>query len=317
MNTATSRLLLSLTVLAALPAAPRAACAQDFATRITGSSHLGGAPYDDPTAALGAPAASTDDGFGDIYHDSMVYSAYGTDTATHKNALAGFDSSGQGTLTVRFDTPITHSAAHWYGEDFLVFSNQFFTGGPGFVNADGDPHPTDMSQYFLSSGATTGTLPAVSVSADGVTFYALRPASAVLFPANPYHWDGLSASEPTGWGALQDFTKPVNPALTSASFTTDPQGRPVSVAYAADVLYDGSAGGTPFTLAGLTDAHGQPITSISYIRFASDASGAGVVDAVSRVSANPNAAPEPGAWVVLGLGAGGLLTLRGRRRHAA
>lgn len=317
MNTATSRLLPLLTVLTVLLVTPRIACAQAFATGVTSASHLGGSPYDDPTAALGAPAASTNDGFGDIYHDSMVYSAYGTDTATNKNALVGFDSSGQGMVTVHFDTPITHSAAHWYGEDFLVFSNQFFSGGPGFVNADGDPHPTDMSQYYLSGGTTTGTLPTVSVSADGVTFYALSPASSVLFPTNPYHWDGFSADEPTGWGALQDFTKPVNPALTATSFMADPQGKPVSVAYAADVLYDGSAGGTPFTLAGLVDATGQPITSVSFIRFASDTTGAGVVDAVSRVSANPNASPELQPWVVLLVGAGSILAGYVRRRHSA
>jgi hypothetical protein len=86
-----------------------------------------------------------------------------------------------------------------------------------------------------------------------------------------------------------------------------------SVANAANNLYNGSAGGAAFSLAGLTDANGNPISSISYIRLTGTGNSS-VVDAVSRVGFDPAAAPEPNAWWVFAVGGGGLALLRFRRR---
>ena len=47
-----------------------------------------------------------------------------------------------------------------------------------------------------------------------------------------------------------DFTKPINPGLSPSAFAG------VSVADAANNLYNGSAGGAAFSLAGVTDGNG-------------------------------------------------------------
>lgn len=289
--------LLSLTALAAL--AP-AAQAQQLASSVAGYSNLSaGALYSNPAAALGQPTTLADDGFGDLYHDSLAYSAYGTDT-NGNNLLVSLGNSAQGTpgsLTVKFDqAPITHGASHWYGEDFIVYSNQFFI-------ADGYATPTtDMTALRLTDGSVYGSLPTVSVSSDGVNFVTLKSDDSLLFPENPYKWAGLSGQNPSGWddSSLQDFSKPVNPALLASDFA----GK--SVADAANTLYAGSAGGTAFSLAGTAFAD----TGIQYVRF----TGFGQIDGVSRVGDAAPPVPEQSTGVILGLALLGLgLVVRLRR----
>ena len=227
----------------------------------------------------------------------MVQPAYGVDQTTGKNLLVGFGAAGD-QFTVKMTAPITHTGNSWYGQDFLVFSNQGFVGASGFASEG-----TDMSTYQIADGSTFGTLPQVSVSQDGVTFYPVAPASAVAFPENPYHWDGLTAAPNTaGWGDLNDFSKPVNPALTAADFAGQ------TVADADNILYDGSAGGTSYDFADQT-----PLTTIDYIRFTA-AGPAGVVDGVAAVG---SAAPVPEAstfWSFL-LGLTGLAVYAFRRKR--
>lgn len=261
--------LVSLTLLVGM--AP-AAHSQQFASSVVAYSNLSTNPlYSDPTAALGQPTTLAYDGY-DTYHDSLAYSAYGTDPQGN-NLLASLGGTGLGSLIVKFDqAPIVHSDSHWFGEDFIVYSNQFFV-GDNYVTPT-----TDMSQFHLTDGSEFGTLPTVSVSNDGINFVTLTPADSVLFPENPYKWVGISAQNPSGWddSQLQDFSKPVNPALTAADFAGQ------TAAFAANTLYAGSAGGTAFSLANTPFA----TTGIQYIRF----TGTGVIDGVSRVE---NAAPVP------------------------
>jgi hypothetical protein len=275
--------LLSLTLLAGL--AP-AAHSQEFATSATGS-HLSTNPlYSDPNAALGQPTTLVNgiyDSPPGTYHRSLVYTAYNTDP-NGNNLLVSLGSTGQGVLTVKFDAPIVHSDSHWFGEDLIVFGNQGFIG-----DAPVTPN-TDMSQLHITDGSTYGSLPTVSVSADGFNFVTLTPADSVLYPENPYRWVGISAQNPSGWddSHLQDFSKPVDPSLTAADFAGQ------TAAFAANNLYNGSAGGTAFSLANTPFA----ATGIQYIRF----TGTGVIDGVSRVENAAAPVPELGSGWLLGVG---------------
>jgi len=275
--------LLSLTLLLGVSTAARS---QEFATSATGS-HLSADPlYSDPNAALGQPTTlvyGIYDSPPGAYHRSLVYTAYNTDPSGN-NLLVSLGSTGLGVLTVKFDAPIVHSDSHWFGEDLIVFGNQGFVGdAPVTLN-------TDMSHLHIKDGSTYGALPTVSVSADGFNFVTLTPADSVPFPENPYRWAGLSAQNPSGWddSHLQDFSKPVDPSLTAGDFAGQ------TVAHAANDLYDGSAGGTAFSLANTPFA----TTGIQYIRF----TGTGAVDAVSRVGNAAAPVPELGSGWLLGVG---------------
>ena len=283
-----------------------AAHSQEFASSVVGYSSLSTDPlYSNPNAALGQPTTLADDGYGDVYHDSSVYSAYGTDPQKN-NLLVSLGNTGAGSLTVKFDqTAITHSDSHWYGEDLIVYSNQFFVADNYALTN------SDMTQIHVTDGSIFGALPTVSVSADDINFVTLTPTSSLLFPENPYKWVGVSAQNPSGWddSSLQDFSKPVDPALNAANFAGQ------SAAFVANTLYDGSAGGTAFSLAGTQFAD----TGIQYIRF----TGLGTIDGVSRVSDAPNANPVPEASsavslsILAGLGLGFIIIARRSRRASA
>lgn len=261
--------------------------AQDFATSMVSSSSLSTNPlYNNPAAVLGQPTTLINgilDRPSGTYHASMVYAAYNQDPQGN-DLIDILGKSGQ--ITVAFDTPIVHSDSHWFGDDFLVFGNSFF------VPTGSVTPTTDMTK--LNIGATGGIYqngtPQISVSDDGVNFVTLTAQSA-WFPTNPYKWVGISAANPTGWddtlGDLNDFTKPIDPTLTPASFGSD------NVADAANNLYDGSAGGAAFTLAG------SGLSEIDYIRFTGTGNSS-VIDAVSRVSDAP--VPEASTFCSFGLG---------------
>ena len=273
--------LLSLTLLFGMVPA---AHSQQFASSVAASSNLSAnALYSNPNAALGQPTTLAYDGY-DTYHDSLAYSAYGQDPQGN-NLLALLPSNGLGSLTVKFDqAAITHSDSHWFGEDFIVYSNQFFVGSD-YVNPT-----TDMSQFKLTDGSIFGSLPTVSVSSDGINFVTLSPADSILYPENPYKWVGISAHNPSGWddSHLQDFSKPVDPSLTAASFAGQ------TAENAADTLYNGSAGGTAFSLANTPFA----TTGIQYVRF----TGTGAIDGVSRVGNAAAPVPEMNSAWLLGVG---------------
>ena len=274
--------------------------AQNYADAVVNYSGLDDPPYDNPNAVLGQPTTLVDGGSG-TYHASMVYAPYNTDP--QGNDLIAATGTG-GYVTIRFDAPIVHSDQHWYGDDFILFGNPFFSGsvlaGPA----------TDMTQDIIAPNAALyqNGVPSVSVSADG-TDGSFVPVSrqGIFYPTNPYTWAGITPQNPSGWddAHLNDFTKPVNPALKRSDFGSK------SVAYAANTLYDGSAGGAAYSLAGVLDNAGLPLTSVQYIRF-TGTGGSSVVDAVSRVSNAPLSAPEPAPLLIFTLGALGLALLRFR-----
>ncbi|MCW3055912.1 MAG: hypothetical protein JWN14_5082, partial [Chthonomonadales bacterium] len=225
------------------------------------------------------------------------------------NVITSLGTSG--TVTVKFSTPIVHSDQHWYGDDLIVFGNSFFPSSTGVTPT------TDMANTLINGGGgifQNGT-PLISVSADGISFVTL--AASTWYPTNPYSWAGISASNPSGWNdsQLMDFTKPINPGLSPSAFAG------VSVANAANNLYNGSAGGAAFSLTGVTDGNGQPLNSVQYIRFTGDGSGGtNNIDAVSRVGfapTTPTATPEPGAGAMILIGLAGVGVLRRRRRTHA
>ncbi len=256
------------------------------------------AEYSDPKAATGQPTTLDNDGYGSVYHTSLVSSAFGYDASNSAQPLlTALGSDGQGALTLTFTTPIVHSDAHWFGQDFIVYTNSFFTGNNPTTNDPYVSEGTDLSQYILD-GTINNPLPTVSVSADGINFVVVQSQDTLTFAENPYHWEGITSSNTSGFGDLQDFSKPVDPSLTAARFTG------VSAADAINHLYDGSAGGVSFSIAG------TGLSAVNSIRF----TGTGNIDGVSRVALA--AAPEPGAWVVFALGAAGLCFLRRRRTTA-
>ena len=241
--------LLALTALAAQSASH----AQTFASSVVGYANLNPNPlYGNPNAALGQPTTLVFDGSTSTpdatstYVRSSVFPAFNTapDGSPLLASLPGATSS----LTVKFDNPLVHDPSHWYGDDFIVFGNQLFSG----QGADGNPYVTspneDLSTYTITDGSpnTSSALPAVSVSADGTHFVSVSPADSLYFPENPFPWVGVSAQNPTGWNENDplNFTQPVNPDLTAADFL----GR--SASDVADTLYGGSAGGTAYSLAG-------------------------------------------------------------------
>ena len=138
-----------------------------------------------------------------------------------------------GELTVRFDHRVMNDPLNPFGIDLLVFGNSFLTAvfGPGDPVAAGtlDPEPG-----------------IIWVSQDGVSFFDASAVTGVfadgLFPTVGYR--DTPGPFDTGGTDPSDFTRPVNPSLSPASFT----GMTFDEITA---LYDGSGGGAGIDLAAL------------------------------------------------------------------
>lgn len=168
-----------------------------------------------------------------------------------------------GSLTVKFDKPVHNHPRNRFGVDFIVFGN------PGFIVTNdfdfntfdwiGTP-ATDGSMFGGGEGQTV-----VSVSQNGVTFYALNPATA---PAV----DGGLPTDGAG-----DFTVPADPTLTPADFAGLNEEQILA-------FYYGSAGGSGYDLATAQDAFGNRLHLqwIRYVRI-QVVSGKVDVDGVSAV----------------------------------
>lgn len=253
-----------------------------FASSVVGYSNLGSGIYGSAEATLGKPTTwikDTQNGGADKkIAASLIYGAW--NTAPDGSALITTIKAG-GYLTVKFDTPITNDASHWYGMDFIVFGNSFFSGSAAATAS------TNMENVTIASSGVASEPTTVSVSPDGISWYTYAsPTADNLWPTQAFTWDSTAHT----WGAESDWTKPVNPNLTASSLT----GK--SVANAID-LYDGSAGGTAF------DLNVTGFSSISYIRFTGSG---GEIDGISRVAS----VPEPSSLAMLGLGALALIRKR-------
>lgn len=150
-----------------------------------------------------------------------------------------------GSLTVKFDKAVHNHPRNRFGIDFIIFGN------PGFIitndfdftsfNWVGTP-ATDGSLFGGGEGQTI-----VSVSQDGVNFYALNPTAA---PA-------VDGGLPTDGGG--NFAVPADPALKPADFAglTELQ---------IQAFYFGSAGGSGYDLATAQDASGNRV-KLQWIRY--------------------------------------------------
>ncbi len=307
MKTSFARPASALLSLAFVLAGTTAAHSQNYAASIIGTPVVSSNAYvNDPNAVLGQPTTTfIDPGSFEPagqYHASMVDPAYYM-TSSGVNAIAGLGSPSSGTpgsIIVQMAAPITHSDSHWYGDDFIVYGNaQVF--GTNFTTIT---PTTDMSQIVVGStyGIYQNGVPQVSVSADGIHFVSLTTLQT-FYPENAYSWAGISASNPSGWGTQNDFTKPVDPSLSASSLFGQ------TVAYDDNTLYNGAAGGQAFSLAG------SGLSTIDYIEF----SGYGNVDAVVGVSSSPAAVPEASSMVSFGLllGGFGVLAMRRSRKSAS
>lgn len=234
--------------------------------------------YSDPTSILGTPTTIANNlaffGPADPFHIKIVEPAYNLDLDGNKTILTLSSETINGTtnygsVTVKFDHPITDDPANPYGIDFQVFGNTFYTGN-GFVNDS-----TDLSTHTLTGNAFTEPV-LVSVSPDGKQWYTYQsgPYCDDIYPTQGYEWDqDLFADTGNGWSKKQmDFTRPVNPAVKDILR----QGN-ISAANAIK-LYAGSGGGTGFDLAE------SGFDSIQYIRVsAAEGFSNGELDAFSDV----------------------------------
>lgn len=303
MKTSFIRPVLAMLPLAFVLGGTTAAHSQNYAASVIGTPILSSNTYvNDPNAVLGQPTTTfVDPGTFDPagqYEASMVDPAYYT-TPSGINAIAGLGSPSSGTpgsIIVQMASPITHSDGHWYGDDFIVYGNaQVFSTNFATITPT-----TDMSQIVVGSayGIYQNGVPQVSVSADGIHFVPLT-TTQTFYPENAYAWAGVSASNPSGWGAQNDFTKPVDPGLSASSLFNQ------TVAYDDNALYNGAAGGQAFSLTG------SGLSTINYVEF----SGYGNIDGVAGVSNNPAAVPEASSVVSFGLLLGGIGVLAVRRSH--
>lgn len=226
--------------------------------------------YTDPKSALGEPTRYTGVGIfpGAVTPFNPPYL---------KNEIVSIGAGGS--ITLRFDQPVSDDPSNPYGVDLLIFGNAFYKD----LN-----YPAGVVDGVVSAGHGY-----VDVSVDGISWFTVtgRPADAE-FPTlgysdltDPYALDPGSV--------LSDFTRPVNPALNT-------MGLNFAQLIAA---YNGSGGGSGIDLAG------TGLSAVQFIRIRNPvgASATVEIDAVTDVSP----VPTPGACVVLGAAA--LLGSRRRR----
>lgn len=189
-----------------------------------------------------------------------------------------------GSLTVQFNTPIQNDPAnHAYGLDFAIFGNSGFTIINGNYSGGGI---TDGSLFGNNTGSTR-----VWVSQDNITYYQLNPALAPTV-------DGLFPTDGAGNPSI-----PVNPALQPGDFA----GLGLS---GIQNLYNGSAGGSGYSISWAEDMNGNPVSlsSVDYVRV-DVLSGKSEIDAFAIV-------PEPSTIAIALCSLALLLSARKTRRMA-
>lgn len=264
-----------LCTVAVLLAPPGALATNPYAaTLIAQNGHYGAAPYDNPAAVLGEPtriAVNNDPLIGDSpYRSSIVQGVYNADSQDNAFVTTLSASGGSyGSITVRFDQPVTDDPANPYGIDLNVFGNSFYVGA-GTVS-----DTTDMRTHYLLGGLFAEPV-VVSVSPDNLQWYTYSggPHGDTAFPTQGKHWDpNQHDASGNGWTDMDtDFTKPVNPTLQGLL------GGGGLTAHQAMNAYVGAGGGTGFDLAE------SPYSAIQYVRVASAAGMVGgEIDALADV----------------------------------
>ena len=259
-----------------------------FATELVGDSGtFDGSTYKDPNDMVGEPSLYCPAwGSAPPDHVSLVEAAWGD------GKITTFDEGDW--ATVKFDHQVMDDPNNPYGLDFIAYGNAFFAGDGGFVS-DTTDHRT-----FGIDGSVFAEPLKVSVSQDGNSWYTYDdgPYADSYYPTNPWVWDpDLYDSTGNGWTDVKnDYTKPVDPSLTSADFA--------GTSYDAMQLYDGSAGGVGFDLAE------SGYEWIEYIKVEGLSGFAGgEIDAFADVAA----VPVPAAVWLLGSGLVGLIGIRRKR----
>lgn len=262
-----------------------------FATELVSSTGLTGTSlYNDPYAVLGKPSTMFYNAWGGAGNRrvKLIEPAYNVGPDGEK--LITTINTGQ-SIVVAFDHQVMDDPLNPYGIDFLVFGNSFFAGSGSASDA------TNLNTFNIS-GSVFAEYMKISISQDGTNWYTYDngPYGDAMFPTNAYLWDSVNAC----WTDTEsDYTKPVDPSLTSADFAG-------TAAHAVE-LYDGSAGGTGFDLAE------SDYSWIQYIKVEGVSGFAGgEIDGFSDVAAA--AVPEPGSLVAILSGLIGMGGLAIRRR---
>jgi hypothetical protein len=218
--------------------------------------------FDDPAAALGAPARDSGAGL-----DPGVVSPFQPAFTPAELVVVGRG----GHLVLAFDEPVEDDPANPHGVDLLVFGNPFF------LDLDA---PSGLVGGLFSEGGT------IEVSPDGETWTLVPDTEADgawptlgWLDAGPY--DAASGRIPS------DFTRPVDPAMDPTSLFGTSWEELLA-------LYDGSGGGTPVDLGPLG------LASISFVRISlpADAPTGIEIDAVMDVAAAGPAADVDGDGTV-------------------
>lgn len=193
-----------------------------------------------------------------------------------KTQLVSIGAGGE--ITLQMDSQILNTPANPYGLDFIIFANSFFIENGG----SGQGATTSGSLFFHSSTIQ------IQVSPDDVNWYTLNPA---LAPQAGEWFPTYGGGNPV---------MPMDPSLmNSANFAG------LTLAQ-VESLYNGSAGGTGYSLSWAQDSGGNSVdlTSVDYVQIDVE-SGVLDMDAISVV-------PEPATWSMVFVGAG-LFYLRSKK----
>lgn len=206
--------------------------------------------YTDSSVAIGSPERFTGEGL-----FPAVVSPF--------NPPWGIDevvSIGRGgSLTLKFNTPVTDDPRNAFGIDLIVFGNT------GFID---DFYPSGIVGGFFGNDGGI-----VQVSADGKDWRTVPIVKAdSKFPTNGYldsgHYDLVPGSVHTS------FTRPLNPALTLADF--------MGLDHAGVLnLYRGSGGGAGIDLADVD------LPAIQYIRIINPLSNTANIEIDAVADASP------------------------------
>jgi len=259
--------------LAASPVHPSNPFASDVIQYDPGSNAPSG--FTDATTALGAPERFTGEGSAFAGAVTPFNPPFAADEVVSIGA--------GGSLTVRFEQPVTDDPLNPFGIDLIVFGNTFL--GLSDFN---DPINGVATASFPEGGV-------IEVSADGVEFFEITGVDADGSFSTLGYRDVIDPFSPTPGAVETDFTRPVDPAF-------DPIGKTLAEIAAG---YAGSGGGAGIDLASVG------LSEILYVRV-TNPEGSGFTPEIDAF-ADVRAIPAPAGAAALALG----LLACGRRRPGA